>query len=344
MQTDNNDKISKGGFIPLLAGISVATLVFVAIVIHFFPSPEQAPVFHSVARTMFSSDSIDWVKPDINSLGNSESDKQIKYGRDLIVNTARYLGPQGGVKRISNGMNCQNCHLDAGTKFLGNNYSAVASTYPKFRARSGSIESVYKRINDCLERSLNGTALDTSSTEMQAMKAYIIWLGKDIPKGKKIKGVGIADLPFMPREADTIRGKYVFEHKCQSCHKSNGEGEWKINVYSYPPLWGPHSYNDGAGLYRLSRLAGYVKYNMPYGVGYLDPLLSDADAWDVAAFVNSQPRPAKDLSHDWPKISTKPVDNPFGPYADTFSAAQHKYGPFGPIEKFKKDHADKKTM
>jgi len=27
----------------------------------------------------------------------------------------------------------------------------------------------------------------------------------------------------------------------------------------------------------------------------------------------------------------KPVDHPFGPYADDFNELVHKYGPFGPI-------------
>jgi thiosulfate dehydrogenase len=82
---------------------------------------------------------------------------------------------------------------------------------------------------------------------------------------------------------------------------------------------------------------------MPFGADHENPQLTDEEAWDVAAFVNSQPHPTRDLSRDWPKLSGKPVDHPFGPYADTFSAVQHKYGPFGPIAKYKKEHADKKA-
>ena len=65
--------------------------------------------------------------------------KEIRYGRNLIAHTAQYLGPKGSVAAITNGMNCQNCHLDAGTKPWGNNYGSVASTYPRFRDRSGNI-------------------------------------------------------------------------------------------------------------------------------------------------------------------------------------------------------------
>lgn len=84
--------------------------------------------------------------------------------------------------QITNGMNCQNCHLDAGTKVWGNNYGSVFSTYPKYRPRSGKEEDIYKRINDCFERSLNGKALALNSKEMQAIKAYIEYVGKDVKK------------------------------------------------------------------------------------------------------------------------------------------------------------------
>ena len=70
---------------------------------------------------------------------------------------------------------------------------------------------------------------------------------------------------------------------------------------------------------------------MPNGINYHQPTLTAQDAWDVAAYINSQPRPTKNKSNDWPILKTKPIDYPFGPYADMFSVAQHKYGPFEPI-------------
>lgn len=260
---------------------------------------------------------------------------EVKYGRELIANTSLYLGPKGSVGHLSNGMNCQNCHLDAGTKPFGNNYSAVASTYPKFRARSGSEESIEKRVSDCFERSLNGVAPAVDSKEMKAIVAYIKWLGKDVPKGESPKGVGLVELPFLDRAADPEKGKVVFELKCKSCHGANGEGlpNADATAYTYPPLWGDNSYNHGAGLFRLSRFAGYVKANMPLGASSENPQLSDEEAWDLAAFVNSQPRPKKDLSKDWPDYTKKPFDHPFGPFGDSFSEKQHKFGPFAEIKK-----------
>lgn len=234
-------------------------------------------------------------------------------------------------------MNCQNCHLQAGAKAWGNNYAAVFSTYPKFRDRSRQIESIYKRVADCMERSLNGTALDSNSREFKAIYTYIKWLGQDVEKGNKPHGSGIEKLAYLDRAADPKKGQFVYTAQCQSCHGPNGEGQFSLDEleYAYPPLWGPHSYNDGAGLFRISNFAGYVKNNMPYLLtSHAAPKLTEEECWDVAAFVNSQPRPHKDQSKDWPKYDKKPLDFAFAPYADSFSESQHKYGPYKPIKKF----------
>lgn len=282
--------------------------------------------------TIIQKDTADcWTGASANQIPVDSSGDLIRYGRTLIEKTAYYLGPKGTVAHMSNGMNCQNCHLDAGTKPWGNNYGAVASTYPKFRDRSGSVESIEKRVNDCIERSLNGHALDTGSKEMRSIVAYIKWLGSDIKKGTKPKGSGIIELKHLSRAADPAKGQLVYTGTCEKCHGKNGEGQINTDqaTYLYPPLWGNNSYNTGAGLFRLSRFAGYVKNNMPNPTNYHNPQLTDEQAWDVAAFVNSQPRPVKDLSKDWPNIKKKPFDHPFGPYADNKSEAEHKYGPWG---------------
>jgi thiosulfate dehydrogenase len=277
-----------------------------------------------------------WTAPSLYLDRELEGEKRklVIYGEELIANTSRYLGPKGSVAAITNGMNCQNCHLNGGRKTWGNNYGAVAANYPKFRDRSGSIETVYKRVSDCMERSLNGKTLDSTTREMKAMIAYIEWVGHAVPKDSVPEGSGIKPPKYLDRAASPIKGQEVYAAKCVSCHGANGEGVLAADglAYTYPPLWGPNSYNSGAGLFRLSRFAGYVRDNMPLNqASHSAPNLSDADAWDVAAFVNSRPRPSKDLSGDWPNIAKKPVDHPFGPYADGFNEEQHKFGPFQPI-------------
>lgn len=324
----------------LITGLVLLVILLFGYIIYLQPKnvviPEsvQAPVTTTTA-TPPSDNTVYWKSPDISTLDTSAEKEKILYGKALIASTAIYFGPQGKVKmNATNGMNCQNCHLDAGTKIFGNNYGSVFSTYPRYRARSGTIENIYKRVNDCFERSLNGEALDTSSKEMEAIVAYIQWLGKDVPKEEKAEGSGLKEIEFLDRAADPAKGKVAYAAKCQSCHMENGGGQ--INpektAYTFPPLWGPNSYNTGAGLYRISSFAKYVKYNMPLGVTHTSTILSDEEAWDIAAYVNSQPRPTKNIKYDWPKIEEKPFDHPFGPFADGFDENQHKFGPFKPIK------------
>ena len=276
-----------------------------------------------------------WDIPYVNSLPSTPEADLIRYGRELVINTAKYLGPKGSVAHMSNGMNCENCHLEAGTRLNGNCFAMVATTYPKFRERSGRAESVEFRINDCMERSLNGEKLDSLSNEMRAMRAYIMWLGATVTKGAKLNGMGIPDLPLMSRAASASNGAAIYSSKCVSCHGLDGQGNLNgdATAYTYPPLWGLHSYNVSAGIYRLSRLAGFIKYNMPFTATPSEPQLTDEEAWDVAAFINSQQRPEKFFAFDWPKMESKPFDYPFGPYADSFTELQHKYGPFIAIKK-----------
>ena len=330
-----------------LLGLSVALVAGVGLVLFLSFSGVQLPslsdsepdellaaaVETPVVQALMDPASL-WKAPDWAEMEKEPNAEELNYGKELVANTAEYLGPKGKVKAISNGMNCQNCHLQAGTAPLGNNYGAVASTYPKVRARSGKEEDIQKRINDCFERSLNGKALSRDSKEMNAMVAYINWVGKDVPKGEVPAGSGIYELPLLDRAADPAKGKLVYEKQCASCHQADGKGMAKPDGsgYLYPPLWGENSYNHGAGLYRISRFAGYVKANMPLGATFEQPILSDEESWDLAAYVNSMDRPKKDLTQDWPDISKKPMDHPFGPFSDSFTEEQHKFGPFKPIK------------
>lgn len=329
-----------------LIAFIVALLIFIAVYIPS-PIPEKTVVapkadnnglFTESGRSMLQGQkdaTVYWQAPSESELEGDSQKEIILYGKDLIAHTAEYYGPNGKIfKASTNGLNCQNCHLEAGTKVYGNNYALVASTYPKYRARSGAMENIYKRVNDCFERSLNGKAIDTNSTEMQAIVAYIKWVGKDVSKQNVPAGVGLKELAVLDRAADPEKGQAVYSQKCQSCHQSNGEGQLNgdKSAYTYPPLWGANSYNSGAGLYRLSNFARYVKNNMPLGASHTSTQLSDEEAWDVAAFVNSQVHPKMNLKKDWPNIAEKPFDHPFGPYADGFSEMQHKFGPFQPIK------------
>ena len=172
---------------------------------------------------------------------------------------------------------------------------------------------------------------------MQALVAYIKFLSTGVAPGQLLPGMGTGNMPELDRAADPARGEALYANACLTCHGPNGAGIRRSLPttdlgYMMPPLWGNDSFNDGAGMARLITAANFLHFNMPHGVDYLNPLLSPEQAWDIAAYVLSQPRPRKaGLDKDFPDLLEKPVDAPYGPYADGFSEQQHKYGPFAPI-------------
>jgi len=249
-----------------------------------------------------------------------------EYGFQLISKTAEQYGPGGRINIRSNGMNCSHCHLDAGKNLQAIPLTRVYLQYPKYRDRSGSHESLYKRIKDCFERSLQSMAPDSNSREIQAITAYLKWLSENAPADSITRN----PLPYLTRAADSTNGSRLYTSTCKRCHGQNGEGfrEADHSTFRYPPLWGLKSYSTGAGMYQVTKLARFIKYNMPYDKPPGRIVLTDEEAYDLAAYINSQKRQTFDISHDWPVMSTKPVDYPFGPYADSFSADRHKYGPW----------------
>jgi thiosulfate dehydrogenase len=192
-------------------------------------------------------------------------------------------------------------------------------------------------VNSCMTRSMNGRAMPSATPEMQAIVAYIKFLSTGVPPGQRIPGLGAGKIPELDRAADPARGRAVYAAQCAGCHNTDGSGIRRSLPttdlgYLVPPLWGADSFNDGAGMNRLITAANFAHSNMPAGADYRNPLLSTSDAWDVAAYVVSQPRPHKaGLEKDFPELVQKPVDAPYGPYLDGFGVEQHKYGPFAPI-------------
>jgi thiosulfate dehydrogenase len=236
-----------------------------------------------------------------------------------------------------NNLACGNCHLNAGTVKFGIPLFGLFGQFPIYSARAGAEITIEQRLNACMTRSMNGRALPVDSPEMQAIVAYIKFLSTGVPPGQTVPGLGVGRMPELDRAADPARGKGLYAGTCAVCHGNNGEGIRRslptVDLgYMVPPLWGNDSFNDGAGMARLITAANFIHFNMPHGTDYLNPQLKPEDAWDVAAYMISQPRPHKSgLDQDFPDFLAKPVDTPYGPYADGFGAEQHKYGPFAPI-------------
>jgi thiosulfate dehydrogenase len=265
-----------------------------------------------------------------------------------MVDTPNQIGPAVAdpAKRYAgNNLTCQNCHLKAGTQPYAMPLTGVWGQFPQYRGREGEIGTLEERINGCMERSMNGHVLPLDSVEMKAFLAYAKWLSTGIPAGARLTGAGALNIKEPDRAADPAHGADIYANTCAVCHGADGGGQRAATgaAYQFPPVAGPDSYNNGAGMTRILAAAAFVRHNMPLGTAFDAPVLSDSDTYDVAAYINSLDRPAKaDLEKDYPNKMQKPVDAPYGPYVDGFPAEQHKYGPFGPIRSRLKELAAKK--
>jgi thiosulfate dehydrogenase len=231
----------------------------------------------------------------VTQLPASPENDVIRYGRDLILDTAKHIGktainPQ---KRYAgNNLACVNCHLNAGLRRFAAPFVSTFATFPMLV--DDQVITLKHRINGCMQRSMNGKELSDDGPEMQALIAYIKFLGQGTPEGVRVSGMGLLPLADPSLAADSARGEKVYAAKCATCHKEDGQGEPnklpKVG-YSIPPLWGDDSFNVDAGMGKLAYVAAYIRANMPFGVRYQDPVLSVQQAWDVAAYMTSKPRP-----------------------------------------------------
>lgn len=279
-----------------------------------------------------------YTAPDTSTIPHDEFGDMVRYGRSLILNTAYYMGPEGTVrKNLGNKMNCTNCHLDAGTRPYGLNFFSTHARYPQYRARENRILTLAERVNNCIERPHNGIAIPLDSKEMIAIVSYMKWLSADVPTGQHVKGDDGIELEYPGHPADPQKGKLLYAQHCSSCHGQDGQGLFNVDssTYTYPPLWGAKSYERGSSMHRVLKAARFIKANMPHNKAKWDkPVLTDEEAINVAAFINDDKlhfRPLKESGENYPNIAKKPIDYDEGPYADSFSAFQHKFGPYKPI-------------
>jgi thiosulfate dehydrogenase len=283
--------------------------------------------------------------PDTNTIPHDAYGDMVRYGRDLVLNTAFYLGPNGTKGHyLGNKMNCTHCHINAGTVPFGLNYYSSHARYPQYRGRENKVMSLAERVNNCIERPHNGTPMPLDSKEMIAIVTYMQWLGKDVPTGHRVKGDDGIELAYPNRAADLNNGQKIYSLHCASCHGNTGEGQFNgdSSTYVYPPLWGKYGFERGSSMHRVLKMARFVKANMPHLKSTWNmPFLTDIEAIDVSAFVvcdSIHPRPEKSGLESYPNMKVKPIDYDEGPYVDSFSARQHKYGPYQPIIDYHKAH------
>lgn len=285
--------------------------------------------------------------PDVSSPPPGAHKALVEYGQQLTERTFAHIGPEvrnQSMRFAGNNLACVSCHQAGATKPFAMPWTGVTASFPQYRGREDDISTVEERVNGCMQRSMNGKPLPLDSREMKAFTTYIAFLSQGIPVGASLKGAATVQSKMPNRRADPVAGAAVYEARCAVCHGADGQGlrvghKGDAQGYTFPPLWGPDSFNTGAGMNRLVMATRFIKHNMPMGASHDATQLSDDEAYDVSAFMVSQPRPVKaNLEADFPARWNKPVDAAFPPYL-LGTPDQHKYGPFQPLAEKQKQMA-----
>lgn len=240
------------------------------------PAPQPGAPAGGAVRAGFT-------PPDPDAIPEGPFGDAVRLGRDIFIDTQTHARAY-----VGNGLNCVNCHLDAGRKPDAAPLWAAYGMFPMYREKNDKINTYEDRLAGCFRFSMNGKPPPYGSKELVALMSYSAWLARGAPLGVALPGRGYPT-PAKPAQApDVARGKAVYAAKCALCHGADGAGTQVDGRYAFPPLWGPDSFNGGAGMSRIENAAGFIQANMPLGQGNT---LSDQEAWDVARYMNSHARP-----------------------------------------------------
>ena len=199
----------------------------------------------------------------------------IRLGANVFNETPKYAAAY-----VGNRLSCVDCHIQGGTAAYASPMIGLPELFPMYNKRAGRIISLEERIQGCFRRSENGRALPSESREMIGLISYIQWLSRGQVSGKAFAGRGFVKLPDL--KGDARSGAHIYSQNCAGCHGEDGAGKPPI----LPALWGPDSYNSGAGMNDVQKMAPFVQHNMPQNhPGTLTP----QQAYDVAAYVATKP-------------------------------------------------------
>jgi thiosulfate dehydrogenase len=239
-----------------------------------------------------------WTPPAESDIPDDSLGASIRRGLHLLRFT-----PESLPQFATSAMRCTSCHQQDGVKLSAGSLTGVYSRFPQYLNRTGAVIGLTDRINYCFTRSLAGNALPSGSREMTDILAYLAFISRDVPSGVHLS---TASMPKMPveLEGDAGRGRELYVQKtCNACHGADGEG-----VGPLPPLWGQRSFAIGASMARIERAASFIYHNMPQSA---PGSLTHQEAWDLAAYVTSQPRPdSPGKEDDWP-LGGSPKDVPY---------------------------------
>lgn len=221
--------------------------------------------------------------PPDSAIPDDEFGKEVRLGQAIFNGTS-----PDAAAFVGNSLRCASCHLDAGRLADSAPLWGAYVAYPAYRSKNSHVNTLAERMQGCFRYSMNGKSPPLGDKVLVALESYAFFLSKGAPVGTALAGRGYPT-PAKPALAmDFARGAVVFAQKFSLCHGPDGQGQAAHGGVVFPPLWGPHSFNWGAGMGSIKNAAGFIKANMPLSQGNT---LSDQEAWDVAAFMNSHERP-----------------------------------------------------
>ena len=222
--------------------------------------------------------------PPVSAIPKNKFGRMVLLGKEIFDNTPKYAG-----QYIGDGLSCENCHLASGTAAYSAPMWGAYPAYPRYQGKVHTVVTMTRRIQECFEFSENSHHLPpTTGKVIVALTAYSAWLARGAPTGAELPGRGYKALKLPPLTPSIARGRKDFVVNCEMCHGPHGQGMMIGHHYQFPPLWGPHSYNAGAGMHKVKLAAEFIQVNMPMGRG---GTLTDQQAWDLAAYIDSHKRP-----------------------------------------------------
>lgn len=242
-----------------------------------------APAAHAGTVAKASTSPVAFVPPADDAVPDSDFGKQVALGRQIFLQPDKYAAAY-----VGNHLSCANCHLDAGRLANAAPLWGAWPMYPAYRGKNHRVNTFAERLQGCFRFSMNGKAPPAGDPVLVALESYAYWMSQGAPVGKALPGRGYPKLPKPALAPDYARGKTVFKRDCAFCHGDHGQGQQAAGRTVFPPLWGPQSFNWGAGMHQVNTAAAFIKANMPLGRG---GMLSDQDAWDVAYFMDAHERP-----------------------------------------------------
>ncbi len=198
-----------------------------------------------------------YVAPDVASIPNDATGNMIRYGKQILEETYKMLGPESGLPTsyVGNRLSCSNCHLETGRAAYGQPWAVVWYKYSakynsptsvtdpeepgSWSARTNSYLTMKNRIHDCTMRSMNGFKLPDDSYELNSMVEYMKWLST---------GIKVSTVPTDPAAHTTTTGQNIWEklarHGAANVIDTGNIANFEMSRAADPKVRGKAVYED----------------------------------------------------------------------------------------------------